>query len=163
LRSSTVITNDLAVAIRTAAEEIAAAETSRTAPVVEVAVEGTPRELHPIVRDEAYRVAAEVLRNAFQHAEANRIEVEIRYDSHQLRLRVRDDGKGMDAQVLNGEGRAGHFGLPGIRERAQLMGGNVKLWSNVGLGMEIELTVPASTAYDAGRSRRSSLSSDKEA
>ena len=163
LRSSTVITNDLAVAIRTAAEEIAAAETSRTAPVVEVAVEGTPRELHPIVRDEAYRVAAEVLRNAFHHAEANRIEVEIRYDSHQLRLRVRDDGKGMDAQVLNGEGRAGHFGLPGIRERAQLMGGNVKLWSNVGSGMEIELTVPASTAYDAGRSRRSSLSSDKEA
>jgi signal transduction histidine kinase/ligand-binding sensor domain-containing protein len=161
LRSSTVITNDLAVAIRTAAEEIAAAETSRTAPVVEVAVEGTPRELHPIVRDEAYRVAAEVLRNAFHHAEANRIEVEIRYDSHQLRLRVRDDGKGMDAQVLNGEGRAGHFGLPGIRERAQLMGGNLELWSNVGSGTEVELTVPASTAYDAGRSRRSALSSDK--
>jgi signal transduction histidine kinase len=102
-----------------------------------------------------------VLRNAFQHAEANRIEVEIRYDSHQLRLRVRDDGKGMDAQLLNGEGRAGHFGLPGIRERAQLMGGDVKLWSNVGSGTEVELTVPASTAYDAGRSRRSALSSDK--
>jgi signal transduction histidine kinase len=163
LRSSTVITNDLAVAIRTAAEEIAAAETSRTAPVVEVAVEGTPRELHPIVRDEAYRIATEVLRNAFQHAEANRIEVEIRYDSHQLRLRVRDDGKGMDAQLLDGDGRAGHFGLPGIRERAQLMGGNLELWSNVGSGTEVELTVPASTAYDAGRSRRSSSFSDKEA
>jgi signal transduction histidine kinase len=104
-----------------------------------------------------------VLRNAFQHAEANRIEVEIRYDSHQLRLRVRDDGKGMDAQLLDGDGRAGHFGLPGIRERAQLMGGNLELWSNVGSGTEVELTVPASTAYDAGRSRRSSSFSDKEA
>jgi signal transduction histidine kinase/ligand-binding sensor domain-containing protein len=163
LRSSTVITNDLAVAIRTAAEEIAAAETSRTAPVVEVAVEGTPRELHPIVRDEAYRVAVEVLRNAFQHAQANRIEVEIRYDAHQLRLRVRDDGKGMDAQLLNGEGRAGHFGLPGIRERAQLMGGKVEIWSYVGSGTEVELTVPASTAYDAGRSGRTSSLSGKEA
>jgi signal transduction histidine kinase len=161
LRSSTVVTNDLAVAIRTFAEELAAAES--TAPIVDMAVEGTPRELHPVVRDEAYRIAVEVLRNAFQHSEANRIEVEIRYDAHQFRLRVRDDGKGMDAHVLSGEGRAGHFGLAGIRERAQLMGGNVELWSNLGSGTEVELTVPASIAYDAGRSRRSSSSSDKDA
>jgi signal transduction histidine kinase/ligand-binding sensor domain-containing protein len=163
LRSSTVITNDLAVAIRTVAEDLAAAETSRPAPVVQVAVEGTPRELHPIVHDEAYRIVTEVLRNAFHHAQANRIEVEIRYDAHQLRLRVRDDGKGMDAQLLEGEGRAGHFGLPGIRERAQLIGGNVELWSNVGSGTEVELTVPASAAYDAGRSGRTSSISGKGA
>jgi signal transduction histidine kinase len=163
LRSSTIITKDLAVAIRTVAEELAAAETNETAPVVAVAVEGTARELHPIVRDEAYRIAVEVLRNAFQHAEANRIEVEIRYDAHQLRLRVRDDGKGMDAQLLDGEGPAGHFGLPGIRERAQLIGAKVELWSNVGSGTEVELTIPASAAYDAERSRRFSSSSDKEA
>jgi signal transduction histidine kinase/ligand-binding sensor domain-containing protein len=163
LRSSTVVTNDLAVAIRTVAEDLTAAETARTTPIVNVAVEGTQRELHPIVRDEAYRISVEVLRNAFQHAEANRIEVEIRYDAHQLRLRVRDDGKGMDAQLLDGEGRAGHFGLAGIRERAQLMGGNVELWSNVGSGTEVELTVPASTAYDAGRSGRTSSISNKGA
>src|ERR1700722_802389 len=163
LRSSTVVTNDLAVGIRTAPEALAAAETSRPSPVVEVAVEGTPRELHPIVRDEAYRIVTEVLRNAFQHAQAHRIEVEIRYDAHQLRLRVRDDGKGMDAQLLDGEGRAGHFGLAGIRERAQLIGGNVELWSNVGSGTEVELTVPASTAYDAGRSGRTSSISGKGA
>ena len=163
LRSSTVITNDLAVAIRTVAEDLAASETSRPAPVVQVAVEGTPRELHPIVHDEAYRIVTEVLRNAFHHAQANRIEVEIRYDAHQLRLRVRDDGKGMDAQLLEGEGRAGHFGLPGIRERAQLIGGNVELWSNVGSGTEVELTVPASAAYDAGRSGRTSSISGKGA
>jgi len=163
LRSSTVVTNDLAVAIRTVAEELAAADTNRTTPVVAVAVEGTPRELHPIVREEAYRIAVEVLRNAFQHAQANRIEVEIRYDAHRFRLRVRDDGRGMDARVPGREGRAGHFGLPGIRERAQLIGGNVELWSNVGSGTEVELIIPASAAYDARRSRRSSSSSGKEA
>ena len=130
---------------------------------MDVAVEGTPRELYPIVRDGAYRIAVEVLRNAFQHAQANRIEVEIRYDAHQLRLRVRDDGNGMDAPVLSGEGLAGHFGLPGIRERAQLMGGNVELWSNVGSGTEVELTVPASKAYDAGHCRRGSTRSNTEA
>jgi len=163
LRSSTVITNDLVVAIRTVAEDLAAAETSRPAPVVEVAVEGTARKIHPIVHDEAYRIVTEVLRNAFHHAQANRIEVEIRYDAHQLRLRVRDDGKGMDAQLLEDEGRAGHFGLPGIRERAQLIGGSVELWCKLGSGTEVELTVPASTAYDAGHSRRTSSISDKEA
>jgi signal transduction histidine kinase/ligand-binding sensor domain-containing protein len=162
LRSSTIVSNDLAVAIRTVAEELAATQTNRRAPVVDMAVEGAPRKLHPIVRDEVYRIAAEVLRNAFQHAQANRVEVEIRYDAHQLRLRVRDDGKGMDAQLLGGEWPAGHFGLHGIRERAQLMRGNVEIWSNAGSGTEVELTIAASTAYEAGRSRRSSPFSSKE-
>jgi signal transduction histidine kinase/ligand-binding sensor domain-containing protein len=162
LRSSTIVSNDLAVAIRTVAEELAATQTNRRAPVVDMTVEGAPRKLHPIVRDEVYRIAAEVLRNAFQHAQANRVEVEIRYDAHQLRLRVRDDGKGMDAQLLGGEWPAGHFGLHGIRERAQLMRGNVEIWSNAGSGTEVELTIAASTAYEAGRSRRSSPFSSKE-
>ena len=86
-------------------------------------VEGTPRNLHPILRDEVYRIAGEALRNAFQHAQARQIEVEIRYDERQFRLRVRDDGKGIDPKVLNGDGRAGHFGLHGMRERAKLVGG----------------------------------------
>jgi len=59
-----------------------------------VEVEGTPQNLHPILRDEVYRIAGEAMRNAFRHAQAQRIEVEIRYDERQLRLRVRDDGKG---------------------------------------------------------------------
>ena len=85
-------------------------------------MEGTPRNLHPILRDEVYRIAGEALRNAFRHAQARRIEVEIRYDEQQFRLRVRDDGKGIDPKVLDGEGRAGHYGLPGMRERAKLVG-----------------------------------------
>ena len=63
---------------------------------IQVAVEGETRDLHPIVRDEIYKIAAEALRNAFRHARAKRVEVEIRYDNEQFRLRIRDDGKGID-------------------------------------------------------------------
>jgi len=86
------------------------------------------------------------LRNAFRHARARRIEVEIRYDSSQLRVRVRDDGVGIDASVLQ-EGRAGHYGLPGMRERAKSIGGQLEVWSEQGAGTEMELTIPASVAY----------------
>ena len=121
LRSSTVVTNDLACAISTLGEELATSETNQNSAVFHVEVEGTPRNLHPILRDEVYRIAGEALRNAFKHAQAQRIEVEIRYDERQLRLRVRDDGKGIDPKLLNEDGRAGHYGLRGMRERAKLM------------------------------------------
>jgi len=118
-----------------------------------VEVEGTPKNLHPIVRDEIYRVASEVLRNAFRHAEARQIEVEFRYDQRQLRLRVRDDGKGIDAKFLTAEGRAGHFGLHGMRERAKLMGGKLTVWTAAHSGTEIELILPAARAYAASPRR----------
>ena len=153
LRSSTPVTNDLAVAIRTLGEELAAGEIHQKSPSFDVAVEGAPRELHPIVRDEVYRIAAEALRNGFRHAQANRIEVELRYDVHRFRLRIRDDGKGIDAQLLGAEGRKGHWGLHGMRERARLMGGNLELWSSVQSGTEVDLTIPASSAYDIQNSR----------
>ena len=78
-----------------------------------------------MIQDEVYRIAREVLRNAFRHARAHQIEVEIRYDDSQLRLRIRDDGTGMEPKVLKEGGRAGHWGLPGIRERAQADRGKV--------------------------------------
>jgi signal transduction histidine kinase len=115
--------------------------------------EGTPQELHPILRDEVYRIAGEGLRNAFRHAQARRIEVEIRYDERELRVRIRDDGRGIDASMLGHEGRAGHWGLPGMRERAKRIGGTMDLWSELGAGTEVELRIPASVAYQsyAGR------------
>ena len=64
----------------------------------------------PLLQDEVYRIARELLRNAFRHAQAGRIEVEIRYESRQLRVHVRDDGKGIDSEVLKAGGRAGHLG-----------------------------------------------------
>jgi signal transduction histidine kinase len=120
-------------------------------------VEGTPRHLHPILRDEVYRLAGEALRNAFWHAQAQRIEVAIRYDQKQFRLRVRDDGKGIDPKVLGGEGREGHYGLHGMRERAKLVGGKVTVWSERDSGTEVELSIPASTAYATATRRRSWL------
>jgi signal transduction histidine kinase len=118
-----------------------------------VAVEGQPRELHPILRDEIYKIAAEALRNAFHHAQAGQVEVEIRYDYYQFRLRVRDDGKGMDAAVLSSYGLEGHYGLRGMRERATLIKGKLAVWSEVNEGTEVELRVPANTAYTADRKR----------
>jgi signal transduction histidine kinase len=104
------------------------------------------------VRDEAFRIASEALRNAFRHAAAKRIEVELRYEDRQLGLRVRDDGKGIDPQVLNRGGREGHFGMHGMRERAQLTGGKLTVWSKLDSGTEVELIIPAAHAYAAASS-----------
>ena len=156
LRDSTTQTNDLAQAMSTLGEELAADSTGHR-PAFRVAVEGQSRDLHPILRDEVYKIAAEALRNAFLHANAKQVEVEIRYDDESFRLRVRDDGKGIDAAVLSAQSREGHYGLPGMRERATLIGGKLTIWSEVDAGAEVELRVPASIAYATAR-RRSWLS-----
>ena len=93
------------------------------------------------------KIAAELLRNAFHHAQAKQVEVEIRYDDDQFRLRVRDDGKGMDTAVLSSHGLEGHYGLRGMRERAKLIQGKLVVWSEGDEGTEVELRVPASAAY----------------
>src|ERR1019366_7879225 len=146
LRDSTVQSNDLAVAISTVGEELTTDSTDHR-PAFRVAVEGEVRNLHPILRDEIYKIAAEALRNAFRHSQARQIEVEIRYDNEQFRLRVRDDGKGVDPAILSRQGSEGHFGLPGMRERASLIGGKLVVWSEVDGGTEVELRVPANAAY----------------
>jgi signal transduction histidine kinase/streptogramin lyase len=151
LRDSTVQGNDLALAISTLGEELTTDSTNR--PAFHVALEGEARNLQPILRDEIYKIAAEALRNAFRHSRARQIEVEIRYDAEQFRLRVRDDGKGVDPAILSSQGSEGHYGLPGMRERATLIGGKLAVWSEIDEGTEVELRVPASTAYaTAGRS-----------
>ena len=114
-------------------------------------VEGKPQRLSPTLQDEIYRIGREVIRNAFHHAAASRIEVEIRYDEHQLRLRIRDDGKGIDPKVLEAGGSPGHWGLAGIRERAKRIGSQFEFWSEAGAGTEVELRVPAALAYDKQR------------
>ncbi len=161
LRLSTVVTNDLARAINTLGEELAASATNPNAAKFHVGVEGAPRNLHPILRDEVYRIAGEALRNAFRHAQAQRIEVEIRYDERQFRLRVRDDGKGIDAGLLIEGGRPGHYGLRGMRERAQLLGGKLAVWSELDSGTELELSIPATKAYAAPDGRRRSWFAEK--
>jgi signal transduction histidine kinase/ligand-binding sensor domain-containing protein len=154
LRSSTVETNDLAGAIGSLGAELAGEEANSNHVESFVNVEGAPRNLHPIRRDEIYRIAGEALRNAFRHAHASRIEVTIRYGERQFRLRVGDDGKGIDPKVLDEQGRAGHWGLPGMRERAELIGGQLEIWSQLGSGTQVELSIPASIAYATSPARR---------
>jgi len=147
LRSSTATGDELALTLKALGEELAINEANPTSPRFGVEVFGAPRDLHPIVRDEIYRVAAEALRNAFIHAHARQIEVELRYHDREILLSVRDDGKGIEPQVLAGKGRAGHYGMTGMRERAKLVGGKLEVWSELDGGTEIELTIPASNAY----------------
>jgi signal transduction histidine kinase len=155
LRSSTVVTNDLAEAIGAVGEELAACA-GQNCPEFRLHVEGATRDLAPLVRDDVHRIACEAVRNAFRHAQAGRIEVEIHYERRQLRLRVLDDGKGIDQKILGGGGRPGHFGLAGMHERAKLVGGKLAVFSRLEAGTEAELTIPASVAYakasPAGRS-----------
>ena len=148
LRSSTVLTNELAKALEMSGRELVEEERSANKDVTafSIEVEGTSQELHPIVRDEVYRISAEALRNPFRHARAKQIKVEIQYDARQLRVRVRDDGVGIDADRMP-EGRAGHYGIPGMRERAKGFGGQLEVWSEPGAGTKVELTILASAAY----------------
>jgi signal transduction histidine kinase len=155
LRSSVVEAPDLADAIKTLGEELAADPARDRSIPLSLRVEGTPRNLRPIVRDEIYRIASEALRNAFRHSGATRIEVELQYDERGFELHVRDDGKGIESKFLSEEGRAKHFGLSGMRERAQMIGGKLTLWTSPDSGTEIELTVPGSRAYRASLRRRS--------
>jgi signal transduction histidine kinase len=147
LRRSTIERNDLALAIRALGDELATDASIGPPPAFRVAVEGESRDLHPMARDDIYRIAAEALRNAFRHARAGQVEVEIRYDHEQFRLRVRDDGKGIDREVLARQGVEGHFGLRGMPERAALLGGKLTVWSDVGTGTEVELRLPGKTVY----------------
>jgi signal transduction histidine kinase len=123
-------------------------------PDFRVQVEGTARMLAAPVLEEVYKFANEAMRNAFQHANATRIEVEILYDGRQFRLRIRDDGKGIDPEVLRAGGRPGHYGLTGMHERGKQMGGKVSVWSEVNSGTEVELAIPAKVAYAKSPTRR---------
>jgi signal transduction histidine kinase len=112
-----------------------------------VVVEGSPRPLHSVIRDEVYRVGYEAVVNAFRHAMADSIEVQVQYCAAHLRVAVCDDGRGIDPRVVQGE-REGHWGLPGMREHAEQIGARLKLRSRLNTGTEVELIVPHDVAYE---------------
>jgi signal transduction histidine kinase/ligand-binding sensor domain-containing protein len=159
---SCAITNDLAQAMTVLGEEVGSHLNGDHSPEFLVQVEGAPRDLAPLLHDDVYRIAGEALRNAFRHSYARRIEIEIRYDERQLRLRVRDNGKGIDPKFLGAGGREGHFGLASMHERAKLLGGKLAVWSELDSGTEVELTVPASMAYARTTAARWSLFRKKD-
>ena len=155
---------DLAELLTAAGQELAHSEEAQgNPPVFRVTVEGERRDLEPLLQDEVYRIARELLRNAFRHAQAGKIETEIRYETRQLRVHVRDDGKGIDPEILKFGGRAGHWGLPGMRERVDRLGGKLEFWSEAGAGTEAVLTVPAALAYSVSNGGRLSFLRRKKA
>jgi signal transduction histidine kinase/streptogramin lyase len=143
LRSEESTANDLPAALA----QVSALVPSNGTASIEFLVEGEPRSLRTIVYDEIYCIGREAISNALRHANATRIEVEITYGSLQLRLRCRDNGTGMSKQQLSEGSPAGHWGITGMKERASRVGGKLDIWSTPGAGTEVEVNVPASTAY----------------
>jgi signal transduction histidine kinase len=111
-----------------------------------ILVEGTPRQLRSAIRDDLYFIGREALTNAFRHSAATRIEIELEYQASHLRVLVRDNGRGIDQQVLTA-GRDGHWGLSGMRERAERIGAKLSVLSRHASGTEVELSVPSRIAF----------------
>ncbi|WP_353067180.1 histidine kinase [Tunturibacter psychrotolerans] len=114
----------------------------------QVIVLGAARKLHPLIRDEVYRIGRELLVNAFRHSRARRIEVELEYASKRFRIVVRDDGCGIDPQVLR-TGREERWGFPRMCERAERVGAGLRVWSRAAAGTEAALSVPNSIAFES--------------
>jgi signal transduction histidine kinase len=112
-----------------------------------VFVTGRSKALKPEIHQQLYLIGREALINALRHSKATNIEAEIEYLPRRLRMVVRDDGCGMDRQVIR-HGRNAHWGLVGMRERAGSIGAKLRIRSRLGFGTEIELSVPGDIVED---------------
>ena len=151
LRSSLESSRDLGSSFSKIPQEVSDQE----APEFRVVVVGPVLALQPGIRDEVYRIGREAVLNAYRHSQASSVEVELEYAASQLRVVVRDDGCGMDPDVVQ-FGRDGHWGLSGMRERAERIGAKLRVWSRLGEGTEVELRVPCNIAFESHRSRSAS-------
>jgi signal transduction histidine kinase len=141
LRISTVEGNDLAEGFRRACDEYAAPRQIEFS----ISLEGGAEEMHPIVRDEVYQIGCEAIRNACMHSGATRVIVDLAYRGD-LRLRVRDNGTGIDSSVAI-KGRPGHFGLAGMQERSSRIKARLNISSAPDTGTEVNLVVPRNIVF----------------
>jgi ligand-binding sensor domain-containing protein/signal transduction histidine kinase len=153
LRSSETASLDLERAFSRIQQELALGERPGERAQFRVIVDGEQRPLHPVLRDEVYRIGREALTNAFRHAHAKKIEIELRYTTNRLGVFVRDDGCGIDPNVLR-TGRDGHWGLSGMRERADRIGARLHVMSSPSAGTEVELSVPGNVAFESRPDRK---------
>jgi signal transduction histidine kinase len=116
---------------------------------VSFSVKGHSKEMHPVVRDEIYRMGYEAIRNAYTHSNGNRLQVSLHYGKD-LAVCVSDNGVGIDPTVAD-QGRDGHFGLQGMRERAARIGGKLLIVSSPDSGTEVTIVVPGGIIF--GKSR----------
>ena len=142
LRSSIDSADDLKNSLARIPQEIGAPGID-----LRVVVEGTALPLRPAIRDDVYRIGREALVNALKHSGAGFIDLHLQYAPDQFRVLVQDDGCGIDSAVLQ-SGRDGHWGLPGMRERAGVIGGKIRVLTRSGGGTEVELCVPSNVAFD---------------
>lgn len=149
LRSDGSRSPDLEQAFSRVRQELQAGERS----AFRVVVEGRPRPMHPVIRDEVYRIGREAVVNAFRHSDAENIEVGVEYAGRHLCVTVSDDGRGIDPHVLE-SGRDGHWGLSGMRERAEMIGARLTVRSRAAAGTEVELLVPGHVAFQTQPQRR---------
>ncbi len=145
LRSTTDSAHDLESAFSRIPQELSAE------PGIDfrVLVEGVPAPLRSVIRDDVYLIGREALTNAFRHARSKSIGVNVEYAPSYLRILIRDDGCGIDAEVLE-SGRDGHWGLSGMRERADRIGARLRVFSRPGGGTEVDLRVPHEIAFESG-------------
>jgi ligand-binding sensor domain-containing protein/signal transduction histidine kinase len=147
LRSSQSASLDLEEAFAIVQQEVPTGPSSGTPADFRVIVVGEQRPLQPLLRDEVYRIGREALINAFRHARARNIEIELKYLPRRFRVVVRDDGCGIDPKILE-SGREGHWGLSGMQERAAQVGARLNVWSRIAGGTEVELSVPGYVAFE---------------
>jgi signal transduction histidine kinase len=140
LRTSTTELNDLADAFQRALDECRIHSSME----VSLQVSGQIQEMHPIVRDEVYRIGYEAIRNACVHSRATQLSVELSF-AQDVSLRISDNGAGIDPDILH-RGKPAHFGLQGMRERTARIMGKLSVESSAGSGTEITLTVPAGSS-----------------
>ncbi len=152
LRASQSASLDLEHAFSLVQQEVVPSDPAGPQPEFRVIVDGERRPLRPLLRDEVYRIGREALINTFRHARARKVEIELKYSPRHLRVLVRDDGCGIDPEILQ-SGRDGHFGLSGMRERADRIGARLHLWSSPTAGTEIELSIPGHIVFQDRRSR----------
>jgi len=141
LRTSSTETKDLAAALRRATEECM----TDSSLAVKFSAIGDPRNMHPIARDEIYRIGYEAIRNACEHASASELDIHLNY-ADDLTLQVNDNGSGIEPAIV-AEGKSGHFGLKGMRERAERIGSQLTLVSSPNAGISISLVVPGKVIY----------------
>jgi signal transduction histidine kinase len=144
LRSSESFPEDIVQAFTSTPQELS------VHPDIElgVIVTGRQRPLRMPIQHEVYRIGKEAIVNALRHSRAKRVQCELEYADSELRVRVRDDGCGIDTQVLQ-MGREGHWGLAGMRERAVKIGGQLKISSTAAVGTEIQLSIPGEIAFQS--------------
>jgi signal transduction histidine kinase len=142
LRAKTRAAADIAAVLSNAIEE----GRRQGGPASRLTVEGQDRNLNPMVADEFIQIGCQAIANALQHAMATKIEVHLIYKPAELFLAVEDDGGGIDPQILEA-GKQGHYGLIGMRERAERIGATLTIASRIREGTKISVVVPGKHAY----------------